>query len=48
MPAICPQCGKEHATKEELEELVGRSPLPPAKKIKIKKALKFGPCDDET
>jgi hypothetical protein len=35
MPKICEQCGKEHATKEELEE---KANPPPKKNIKLKKA----------
>lgn len=34
MPKICEQCGKEHATKEELEERAS----PPKKNIKLRKA----------
>jgi hypothetical protein len=36
MPKICEQCGKEHATQEELEAAAN----PPPKKLKLKKAEK--------
>jgi hypothetical protein len=44
MPTTCEYCGKEHATKEELEEQEANALQP--KKPKVKKAWKQEPYGD--